>query len=95
MISTRFRDVPPIVASFLQVLFFMTPIIWPPELLGHWHPVAALNPLFAAVDVVRAPLLGVPIAATSWIMLVGVTVVGCSITFAVFARFRGRIAYWI
>jgi ABC-2 type transport system permease protein/lipopolysaccharide transport system permease protein len=95
MVSTRFRDVPPIVASFLQVLFFMTPIIWPPELLGHWHPVAALNPLFAAVDVVRAPLLGVPIAPSSWIMLGGVTLVGCSITFAMFARFRSRIAYWI
>jgi ABC-type polysaccharide/polyol phosphate export permease len=95
MISTRFRDVPPIVASFLQVLFFMTPIIWPPELLGHWHPVATFNPLFAAVDVVRAPLLGVPIAPSSWLMLVGVTVVGCGIAFAVFARFRSRIAYWI
>jgi homopolymeric O-antigen transport system permease protein len=95
MISTRFRDVPPIVASFLQVLFFMTPIIWPPELLGHWHPVTALNPLFAAVDVVRAPLLGVPIEPSSWLMLVGVTLVGCGLTFAVFARFRSRIAYWI
>ena len=95
MISTRFRDVPPIVASFLQVLFFLTPIIWPPELLGHWHPVATFNPLFAAVDVVRAPLLGVPTAPSSWIMLVGVTVVGSGIAFAAFARFRSRIAYWI
>jgi ABC-2 type transport system permease protein/lipopolysaccharide transport system permease protein len=95
LVSTRFRDVPPIVASFLQVLFFLTPIIWPPELLGHWHPVAAFNPLFAAVDVVRAPLLGVPIAPSSWIMLLSVTTVGCAIAFAVFARFRSRIAYWI
>src|SRR6267378_3466202 len=62
MVSTRFRDVPPIVASFLQVLFFLTPLIWPPELLGQWHPIATFNPLFAAVDVVRAPLIGVPTA---------------------------------
>ena len=34
LVSTRFRDVPPIVGSFLQVLFFMTPIIWPAEMLG-------------------------------------------------------------
>ena len=29
MISARFRDVPPIVASIVQVVFFMTPIVWP------------------------------------------------------------------
>ena len=95
MVSTRFRDVPPIVASFLQVLFFLTPVIWPPEMLGHWHPIATFNPLFAAVDVLRAPLIGVPTAPSSWIMLVSVTVVGSGIAFAAFSRFRSRIAYWI
>jgi homopolymeric O-antigen transport system permease protein len=95
LVSTRFRDVPPIVASFLQVLFFMTPIIWPPEMLGRWRAIATYNPLFAAVDVVRAPLLGVPTAETSWIILLVMTILGCGITFSVFARFRSRIAYWI
>ena len=95
LVSTRFRDVPPIVANFLQVLFFMTPIIWPAEMLGRWQVVATYNPLFAAVDVIRAPLLGVPTAETSWIILLVMTILGCGVTFAVFARFRGRIAYWI
>ena len=44
---------------------------------------------------VRAPLLGVPTAETSWIILLVMTILGCGITFAVFARFRSRIAYWI
>ena len=95
LISTRFRDVPPIVGSFLQVLFFMTPIIWPAEMLGRWQTIATYNPLFAAIDVVRAPLLGVPTAETSWIILLVMTILGCGITFALFARFRSRIAYWI
>jgi ABC-type polysaccharide/polyol phosphate export permease len=95
LISARFRDVPPIVASFLQVLFFVTPIIWPIEMLGNWQAIAALNPLFAAIDVVRAPLLGVATAENSWTALLIMTVLGCGVTFAVFARFRTRIAYWI
>ena len=95
LISARFRDVPPIVASFLQVLFFVTPIIWPVELLGNWQAIATLNPLFAVIDVVRAPLLGAATAAHSWIVLLILTVLGCSVTFLVFARFRTRIAYWI
>ncbi len=95
LISARFRDVPPIVASFLQVLFFVTPIIWPVELLGDWQAIATFNPLFAAIDVVRAPLLGVATADNSWMALLIMTVLGCGVTFAVFARFRTRIAYWI
>jgi len=95
LVSTRFRDVPPIVASVLQILFFMTPIIWPAEMLGRYQAIATYNPLFAAVDVVRAPLLGVATAETSWIILLLMTVLGCGVTFAVFARFRSRIAYWI
>ena len=94
-VSTRFRDLTPIVTSFLQVLFFVTPIIWPLELLGNWQGIAALNPLFAAIDVVRAPLLGAAPAETSWGVLLVTTVLGCGVSFAVFARFRDRIAYWV
>ena len=95
LIGARFRDVPPIVASFLQVAFFVTPIIWPIETLGQWQAIGTLNPLFAAIDVVRAPLLGRATAAYSWTVLLIVTVVGSVLTFAMFARFRARIAYWI
>jgi homopolymeric O-antigen transport system permease protein len=95
MLSARYRDVPPIVTSFVQVVFFVTPIFWPPEALGIWTPFLPLNPLFAAIDVVRAPLLGHAPLAYSWSALVIVTVLGCVGTFAIFVKFRPRIAYWI
>ena len=95
MISARYRDVPPIVTSFVQVLFFVTPVFWPPEALGIWMQALPLNPLFAAVDVVRAPLLGGAPLAYSWTVLLVSTVVGCIGTFFLFAKFRPRIAYWI
>jgi homopolymeric O-antigen transport system permease protein len=95
MISARYRDFAPIVASFVQVLFFITPIFWPPEAVGVWKQALPLNPLFAAIDVVRAPLLGTTPFALSWVVLLIVTVVGCLGTFALFVKFRPRIAYWI
>ena len=95
MISARYRDVPPIVMSFVQVIFFVTPIFWPPEALGIWMQALPLNPLFAAVDVVRAPLLGSAPLTYSWPVLLIVTVIGCVGTFALFAKFRSRITYWI
>jgi ABC-2 type transport system permease protein/lipopolysaccharide transport system permease protein len=94
MISARFRDVPPIVASSVQVVFFITPIFWPAAALGPHRWLADFNPIYAAIDVLRAPLLGQPTEPHSWLILALVTVLGCAGSFFFFARFRTRIAYW-
>jgi ABC-type polysaccharide/polyol phosphate export permease len=95
IVCARFRDISPIVQNAVQVLFFVTPIFWDPAALGKWQFIAELNPLFAAVDVIRAPLTGKSPAEFSWTVLLLVTIVGWVGTFALFARFRSRIAYWI
>jgi ABC-type polysaccharide/polyol phosphate export permease len=95
IVSARFRDVPPIIASFLQVIFFVTPVFWAPDSLGRWKILADLNPLFAAVDIVRAPLIGIAFQPWSWPVMAATTLVGGVGTFLFFARFRARIAYWL
>jgi homopolymeric O-antigen transport system permease protein len=94
-VSARFRDVPPIVANCVQVIFFVTPIFWPLNSVGQWKSVLALNPIFAAIDVVRSPLLAESPAATSWPILLGCTLLGGIVSLAFFIRFRERIAYWV
>src|SRR5215472_2370704 len=94
MISARFRDVPPIVGSIVQVVFFITPIFWPAAALGRHRWLVDFNPIYAAIDILRAPLLGQPTEPHSWLILAVVTVLGCTGTFFFFARFRSRIAYW-
>ena len=96
LLSARFRDIPPIIASFLQVLFFLTPVIWPIDALGgRWLHFVGLNPFFAVIDTIRSPLLGMAPADTSWLILLLTTLLGSAGTFLLFARFRLRIAYWI
>jgi len=96
MLAARFRDVQQIVVSFLQILFFATPIIWPVEALQEdLRYLADFNPTFAAIDVIRAPLLDVPVHPYSWPLLLVTTILGCGVTFPLFAYFRARIAYWI
>jgi homopolymeric O-antigen transport system permease protein len=94
-ICARFRDVPQIVASVIQVVFFMTPIVFPVSALGSNQWLATINPLFAPIDIMRAPLLGQPTSPHSWQMMLLITGANCSLAFVVFARFRARIAYWI
>ncbi len=95
IVSARFRDIPQIIASLVQILFFLTPIFWKPEALkGHAY-VMDFNPFYHLLEVVRAPLLGnLPSAASYWSVLL-LTLINVAVGFAFFARFRARIAYWI
>lgn len=94
-VSARFRDIPPIVANVVQVVFFLTPIFWPMKAAAHLREYLALNPFFAAIDVVRAPLLGEAPEATSWPLLLACTAVLSLCGYGFFVRFRERIAYWL
>lgn len=95
MVSSRFRDIPPIVASVVQLLLFVTPIFWQIEQLGPSGWWVQFSPLYASVDVMRAPLLGKPPSPYSWDILLVMTVLGWGTTFAFFARFRHRLAFWV
>ncbi len=53
----------PLLFSLVQLLFYVTPIIWNDQTLrqqgaGTWAKVIEFNPLLHYVDIVRAPLLG-------------------------------------
>jgi ABC-2 type transport system permease protein/lipopolysaccharide transport system permease protein len=94
-VCARFRDIPQVVASLLQVIFFMTPIMWRPELLGSNIGLALYNPFNCFIDLIRSPLLGEAPSALSWMIAAGATVCLWLVAFPFFARFRARIAYWV
>jgi ABC-type polysaccharide/polyol phosphate export permease len=95
MAATRFRDVPQIITNFMQVAFFITPILFKPEMLGQYHYLVDFNPLTHFIGIARAPLLGEAPALTSWLVVIAITIAGCSGTMVAFVRLRARIAYWI
>jgi ABC-type polysaccharide/polyol phosphate export permease len=96
VLSARFRDIPQIVASVVQVAFFLSPIIWKADMLGPKNRfVADFNPLYHFIEVIRAPLLGQPIHAVSWIVTASLLVLGSIAAFLIFARLRARVPYWL
>jgi lipopolysaccharide transport system permease protein len=95
MICARFRDIPPIVANAVQLAFFVSPILWKPELLGDAMVWMALNPFYALLETVRGPLLeggGPPLA---WLAAIFYTTLHVVLAGFLFARFRSRIAFWV
>jgi lipopolysaccharide transport system permease protein len=95
VVSARFRDVPQVIASFVQIVFFITPIFWKPELLKGRTYITDFNPFFHLLEIVRAPLLGaLPSTKSYWAALL-ITLINLAITGAFFSRFRSRISYWV
>lgn len=95
-ICVRFRDVPPIVTSLVQLLFFVSPVMWRAELIvGDRRWLVEINPMFHLIEVIREPLLGAAPPLSSWLGVVVFAVLGWTATFLLYARFRNRIAYWL
>jgi ABC-type polysaccharide/polyol phosphate export permease len=95
MVSARFRDVPQLIASIVQIIFFMTPIMWKPELLGSKSVLMTFNPFYHLVEIVRAPLLGQVPSAENYIALGLISMANFLLAAVLFVRFRARISYWV
>jgi ABC-type polysaccharide/polyol phosphate export permease len=96
MFCLRFRDVHQLVQTAMQILLLITPIFWSADLLDGWRQFifVQMNPFYRLIDIVRAPLLGSPPSAASYIAALAITVVGWSLAFLMFRFFRKRIPYW-
>lgn len=96
ILSARYRDLPPVVSSVVQIAFFVTPIIFSPDMLsGARAFIWQLNPLYYLVEGLRAPLLGEPVGARLLAVLASLAVVSSAVAFALFVRTRGRVPYWL
>jgi lipopolysaccharide transport system permease protein len=91
----RFRDIPPIVSSVVQIAFFVSPVMWKPDQLGAGQEFLPLNPFFALLEIVRAPLLGTAASADIWLGAALYSLVLWALAWSLFTRARGRIAFWI
>jgi ABC-2 type transport system permease protein len=104
IISTRYRDIPPVISSLVNLLFFMTPIVWTTDILtkrlpggtGDWKVlIAELNPLYHFIQLLRAPLIGNTQSWHHWVVAAGFTVVGWALAFVAMRNYRARVSYWV
>ena len=95
MLCARFRDLSQIVASLMQLAFFMKPILWKPASLGPRTVWLAFNPLYAIMQVVRGPVLNSGAPLLIWLSATLYTMVFGLVTLCFFVRFRNRIVFWV
>jgi lipopolysaccharide transport system permease protein len=93
----RYRDMPQIVASVLQVFFYLTPIMWMPNMLPERASMYILdtNPFYHLIEIVRAPLLGQVPTELNWMVSLSLGVFGWFVALVFYGRYKSRIAYWL
>lgn len=102
IVATRYRDVAPLLDSLIQLVFYMTPIVWTTKTLedqggavAERARIAELNPLYHYLEIVRAPLTGQPLDAYHWWIVLACTAAGLVLALLAMRQWRSRVSYWV
>jgi len=81
-VNVKYRDVRYVLPFFIQILMFVTPVIYPASIAGKYSWILALNPMMGVIQSARAALLGttvlnwtlvsISLLATFILMLIGI-----------------------
>lgn len=95
MLGARYRDIPQLVNSTIQVIFFISPITWSPKLLHPHSFILKLNPITYFLDITRSPLIGALPELGSWLFAIKFTLIGGIIALLILNQHRKNIAFWV
>lgn len=95
ILGTRFRDIGQMIMSIVQILFFVTPVMWSPNSIAHKIWIIEYNPLYYVFSIARNSLSGGTVPVQSWEIVFGMTVLLWFLAYRMLVRYRSRIAYWL
>lgn len=98
IVSARYRDMTPITSSVMTMAFYITPVMWYPELLGNnevSHLLLGLNPFYHWLQIVRLPILGEWPTWENWAVSTLSSIIGWGVSLLVYRRHKSMIAFWV
>lgn len=66
-VNVKYRDVRFVLPFFIQLLLFLTPVIYPASIAGKYSWILAFNPMMGVIQNARAVLLGT--APINWLLI--------------------------
>ncbi len=66
-LNVKYRDVRYALPFFIQILLFLTPVIYPSSIAGKYSKLLAINPMTGVIQTARATLLGT--TEVNWLLL--------------------------
>lgn len=97
VICARYRDMPQIITSILQVVFYATPIMWIPDNISnpYVHILVNFNPVYHLLELIREPLIGHLPTLDNWIISIILCIFGWIIALRFYSIFKPKVAYWL
>jgi ABC-type polysaccharide/polyol phosphate export permease len=96
IICARFRDVPQIVSSIMQVVFFVTPIMYlPAQLAQRGVTLLKWNPFANLLEIVRDPILGTVPSQWALVSCALMAVAGLAVVVPFAGHYASRVIYWL
>ncbi|OAI39746.1 hypothetical protein AYO40_05490 [Planctomycetaceae bacterium SCGC AG-212-D15] len=97
--NTHFTDIQQLLEIGIQILFYLTPVLYPPESLQDRHHLAFLlrwNPMSHLLAVVRTPILnGVAASMEDYLIAVGFTLLTAGLAWLALRKLERRLVFWI
>lgn len=94
-LCARFRDIPLVVQSAMQVIFFLTPIFWMPSAVSHRPMFTSANPFYHLIQLVRSPMLGEPADQIHWIVALWFCAIAAVAAVITVSVTRKRMNLWL
>ena len=96
IIGTKYRDFGPIVSSIVQIVFFLTPIMWPTYLLSNEYQwIIECNPFNQFLNLIRAPLMNQTMSSSALSIIFIISITGFLLYGCIFEKYKHRIIFWI
>ena len=102
IVGARYRDLAPVMTAVLRIAFLATPIIWVVPAVAEGNsrggllgPFLFFNPFYHFLEIIRAPLLGNPIAWPTWIVVLLITISGFALLDYMQKRFARLVPLWV
>ncbi len=92
---SRFRDLQQVTISLTGVLFLVTPILWPREILGARAYLADFNPVTHFLQILRLPLIAQHPTQTNWFVCIALFAFCAFIANFVTLTQESRLRFWL
>ena len=79
-INVKYHDIRYVLPFFIQLLLFVTPVIYPTSITGKYSWILAMNPMTGVIKAARAAILGN--APINWLLLL-ISGIACFVMFVI------------
>jgi lipopolysaccharide transport system permease protein len=98
VITTRYRDINPIVTNGLQLFFYLSPIIWLPDQIkdnGLLNGILKYNPFYYILTALRSLMNGILMSQNQLLFLGIMAITGVIVSFMLFSINYKKITFWL